>query len=83
MRLNTEMGLVIESTRLAEAIMKEFDRVAMQSAYEVVLTPDGRELHWVERTPDGEVRHRTEPETHWLRRLVIAVIALLPIEGLL
>ena len=82
-RLNTEMGLVIESPSLARAIATEVDRAAERSAYEVVLDGSGRRLEWVERTAQGQIRYRSEPKSSFARRLAIGVLAWLPIEGLL
>ena len=82
-RLNTEMGLVIESQSLARAIATEVDRAAERSAYEVVLDGSGRRLEWVEQTAHGQIRYRSEPKSSFARRMAIGVLAWLPIEGLL
>ena len=82
-RLNTEMGLVIESPSLARAIATEVDRAAERSAYEVVLDGSGRRLEWVEQTAHGQIRYRSEPKSSFARRMAIGVLAWLPIEGLL
>jgi cardiolipin synthase C len=82
-RLNTEMGFVIESASLAETIASEFDKAVEYAAYEVVLDANGRQLEWLEPTPRGEVRWHTEPETGFLKRLRIGATGFLPIEGLL
>jgi putative cardiolipin synthase len=82
-RLNTEMGVLIDSPSLAEAVSSGLDAKAPLAAYEVVLSADGERLEWVERTPQGEVRHTTEPHTGFFRRLGIGFMSLLPIEGLL
>src|SRR4030095_9579921 len=50
-RLNTEMGLVIESPSLAAAVIEEFDHVVVYGAYEVVLAADGGGVRCVEATP--------------------------------
>jgi putative cardiolipin synthase len=82
-RLNTEMGVLIDSPSLAEAVSSGLDAKAPLAAYEVVLSADGERLEWVERTPQGEVRHTTEPHTGFFRRLGIGFMSLLPVEGLL
>lgn len=81
-RLNTEMGLVIESERLAETVARLFDETVAHTTYEVVLMSNGG-LEWIERTENGEVRYRAEPKTGLLRRFAVWVMALLPIEWLL
>jgi putative cardiolipin synthase len=82
-RLNTEMGLVIESARIAETVAKELDRSLAHGSYEVLLAGNGRRIEWLERTARGEIRYRTEPKTSLLKRLAISLAALLPIEWLL
>jgi len=82
-RLNTEMGLLIDSPALAGQLADAFDRSAPSVAYEVRLGPDGRSLHWVERTASGEIRHDTEPDTSWSKRSAVGLLAILPIEWLL
>ena len=82
-RLNTEMGVVIDSAPLAERLADTFDRIVPAEAYEVRLAPGGEGLRWLERTGDGEVLHRSEPHTGWLRRFWIHFLSLLPIEWLL
>jgi putative cardiolipin synthase len=81
-RLNTEMGLVIESAQLADAISSGLDQMVERAAYEVVLGKDGT-LEWIERTDQGEVRYHHEPKTGFFRRLGVGFMSLLPIEGML
>jgi putative cardiolipin synthase len=82
-RLNTEMGLVIDSQKLAQGLAEFFDTVVPLAAYEVRLALDGRSLEWVERTASDVKRYDTEPETGWLRRLGVDFMSILPIEWLL
>jgi putative cardiolipin synthase len=82
-RLNTEMGLVIESARIAETVREELDRSLADGSYEVLLVDHGRRIEWLERTALGEIRYRTEPKTSLQKRLAIWLAALLPIEWLL
>ncbi|HVO91031.1 MAG TPA: phospholipase D family protein [Casimicrobiaceae bacterium] len=82
-RLNTEMGLVIESAILAQRLTDTFDTIVPQLAYEVRLLPDGRSLEWIERTAAGEIRYDTEPHTTWWRRSKVDVLSILPIDWLL
>ena len=82
MRLNTEMGLVVESADLAGKLAAFFDDEVPRLAYEVRLAPDGR-LSWIERSASGEQRFDTEPGTSWFRRATIEMMSILPIEWLL
>jgi putative cardiolipin synthase len=81
--LNTEIGLVIDSPQLARHLASAFDDKIPLLAYEVLLAPEGQGLQWLERTPTGETRHATEPETTLWRRLSVDLISLLPIEWML
>ncbi len=82
-RLNTEMGLVLDSPRLAGQLAAFFDNDVPDAAFEVRLAPDGETLVWIERTPSGDRHWDTEPETSWFRRAGVGVMSLLPIEWLL
>ena len=82
-RLNTEMGVVIDSAPLAALLSEALDTRIPDDAYEVRLAADGRGLEWVERTGGGEVVHTTEPRTRWPQRAWVGLLALLPIERLL
>jgi putative cardiolipin synthase len=82
-RLNTEIGVVLESAALASRLSGAFDTQILHAAYEVRLTADGRGIEWIERTERGEVRHGSAPGAGVLRRLWIGFLSLLPIEWLL
>jgi len=81
--LNTEMGLVIDSLPLAQAMADAFDRTVPLAAYEVVLSADGNGLQWIERSASGETRYDSEPQTSWLKRTGVGVLSVLPIDWLL
>lgn len=82
-RLNTEMGVVIESPALARDMAEAFDRSVPVVAYQVRLAPDGDGLAWIERTASGEKRYTTEPNTGWFKRFGVDVISVMPIDWLL
>ena len=82
-RLNTEMGLVIDSPMLAQQLAERFDTAAPLVAYEVRLGPDGRSLEWIERTAAGETRYDTEPGTTWFQRRSVDVLSILPVDWML
>jgi cardiolipin synthase C len=82
-RLNTEMGLLIESPSIAASVSAALDAVAATDAYEVRLT-DQRTLEWVTIAPDGtEANLTTEPNTTWFSRLLVKVIGVLPVEWMM
>jgi putative cardiolipin synthase len=82
-RLNTEMGLVLESPLLATRLARVFDDVVPLAAYEVRLRAGGEGLEWIERTATGEVRHETEPGIGLLRRLGTGLLETLAIDWML
>jgi putative cardiolipin synthase len=82
-RLNTEMGVVIDSPALARQLAERFDTAAPLVAYEVRLGPDGRSLEWIERTAAGETRHDTEPGTTWFQRRSVDVLSIFPVDWML
>ncbi|MBC7637209.1 MAG: phospholipase D family protein [Acetobacteraceae bacterium] len=81
LRLNTEMGLIIDSPVLAGRLQDMFCNTAADIAYEVRLA--GRRLEWIEHTEAGEMVHRHEPGTGPLQRLVLAMLSHVPVKWLL
>lgn len=81
-RWNTEMGLVIESQTLAHSVSASLDRWLPKNAFELRLGERQR-IEWVEHTEAGVVVHHEEPHANLWRRLVAALLSLLPIEWLL
>ena len=81
-RLNTELGFVIDSPRLAEAIAETFVGNLPARAYQVRLDARGK-LQWVERGNGRERIHPREPGAGFWRRAGVAVLSWLPIEWLL
>jgi putative cardiolipin synthase len=85
-KLNTEMGVVIESPVLARRLATSFETSVPNAAYEVRLTTTGAtdcSLEWIERTPAGEIHHAEEPGTIASQRAWIEILEMLPIEWLL
>ena len=81
--LNTEMGVVIDSPRMASAMAGAFSDVFQQVSFIPKLTDDGS-LVWEEARADGTaVRHQREPGMDILSRLLLWFFGLLPIEWLL
>ncbi|MDM0110818.1 phospholipase D family protein [Variovorax sp. J22R133] len=81
-RLNTEMGVVIDSPALATVLANQLDSRLPNEAYLVRLQSDGK-LEWVEQGGDGETTFTTEPESGAVRRLWIDFLKVLPIEWML
>ncbi len=83
-RLNTEMGLVIDSPVFARQLDTFFDEEVPDLAYEVRLAPQGEGLVWIERTASGEQKlHDVDPETDWAKRFRVGLMSDLPIDWLL
>jgi putative cardiolipin synthase len=82
-RLNTEMGVVLDSPRLAGRLAQAFDEVIPREQYEVRLTGDGEAVEWIERGPDGETRHDAAPATSVWRRMWSGFLSVLPLDWLL
>lgn len=81
-RLNTEMGIVVDSPALAGQMSDGMHARIPEATYAVGLTPSGR-LQWLERRGGELIRHRTEPGASRWRRLTSEALSLLPIEWML
>lgn len=81
-RLNTELGFIIDSPELAQAIADIFATEVPARAYEVKLDNKGR-LYWQENNRGEVIIHTTEPGTSGSQRAVIYLLSVLPIEWLL
>jgi len=81
-RLNTELGFVIESERMAQAMSKAFDLAVPDHAYRLELSEQGR-IVWLANTPEGLERWTKEPSSPLWRRAYVKFLSLLPIESLL
>ncbi len=80
--LNTELGFVIESQRLAQRIDQTFSERIPRMAYELKLSPSGR-INWLERNQNEVVIHGVDPNTTVLKRTLVRVLSWLPIDWLL
>ncbi len=78
--LNTELGVYFESPRYAEQIADAFDKRAMQSAYRVTLTDNGR-LQWTTLENGEEVVFDVEPETGFWKRFGTGFMSAIVPEG--
>jgi putative cardiolipin synthase len=79
--LNTEMGVLVESPRIAVALSQALDARGM--VYEVTRSNAGP-LIWREQTSGGpEIMHTTEPHASLFRRALTRVASWLPVEWIL
>lgn len=84
-RLNTEMGIVVDSQALCEMLGSGVDESLLDAAYQVILDTDpatGREsLQWVTRE-DGVIRtYTSEPGMNAWDKFKQGVLRLLPVES--
>ena len=78
--INTELGMIIDSPRLANHVGALLDRHLDRATYRVEMDDRGR-LRWIDRAVDPVVTHTVEPETTALQRFWIGLLRLLPIKG--
>ena len=69
--------------KLAGALSDGFDREVARTCYAVRLAKNGKDLEWVEHTPQGDVRFDVDPKTSFARRLGVGFMSILPIESML
>ena len=80
-RLNTEMGLLIDSERLASGLHQAFDAGLAGTAWQVQKN-DGK-LIWVDPSNDAVQPLTKEPGISFWRSISLTVIGWLPVEWLL
>ena len=78
--LNTEIGVIINSPPLANAVHKTMDDNLKKYAYKLVLDSK-QNINWLKETPSGIITLRKEPKMKWWQKAGIKVISWLPIEG--
>lgn len=70
--INTEIGLIIDSPPLAQAMSSLSSRSLVYDAYRLQLSADGHRIEWLEPRADGTTKvHYIEPGDHWGKRLQI------------
>lgn len=84
LRINTEMGLLIDNTTLAEDVARRFDAMtAPEAAYRVLLESDSKgnpRLFWETEIDQQPVRLFKEPSRGWWQREREKLLALLPMQ---
>jgi putative cardiolipin synthase len=81
--LNCEMGYLIESPGMAEALHQAFDTAIPKVSYIPALETSGA-LIWTAPQADGtSIRYDDEPESSFVQRMIVRVVGWLPIEWLL
>lgn len=77
--LNSEIGVVLNSPKLAKAVHQSMEKELLNYAYKVELDPKQR-LIWKQKTDDGIIIHDKEPQVKWWQRLALKFVSILPIE---
>ncbi|RLA42242.1 MAG: phospholipase D family protein [Gammaproteobacteria bacterium] len=76
-RINAEMGLLIDSPEMGREFMKDIEASLDDSAYKLELDKNGR-LRWRANIDGEEVLETKEPLTSWWRRFQAQVYRILP-----
>jgi putative cardiolipin synthase len=81
---NTEVGVVLESPRLATTMADRFDAHIDQIAFRVELAQDQNgtgSLRWIGHKDGVETVYDNEPDTGFWQRFTVGFLKLLPIES--
>jgi putative cardiolipin synthase len=79
--INTELGVIIRSPKIAEEIVTSAEEKAPTGAYEVFLNEKGK-VRWRSTDDDGqEVILDKEPQTTWGQRFAAGFYRMLPIRS--
>ena len=79
--INTELGVIISSPKIAEELVATVETHAATDAFEVFLNEKGK-LRWRGIDGDGqEVIFNKEPQTTWGQRFAAGFYRILPIRG--
>jgi putative cardiolipin synthase len=82
--LNTEMGVIVDSPGLAQAISEFFDTATQPSnAYRLTIDPASQSLIWNAEDAGKPVSYRSDPGATTKRRTEVTLLRLFPIDSLL
>ena len=79
-RLNTEMGVVIDSPALAGGLAERVEALLPETAYRVELD-DRNRIAWVGQHGGATERYATEPGTGFWQRFGAGLLGILPIDS--
>lgn len=77
--LNSEIGVLLNSPKLAKAVHQSMQKELLDYAYKVELD-DKQRLIWKQKTEEGMIIHRKEPQMKWWQRMALKFVSILPIE---
>lgn len=78
--LNTEIGVLLNSPPLAQAVHATMDQNLKTYAYRLVLDAN-KKITWQRETPRGPLIYTKEPKMKWWQKVGVKIISWLPIEG--
>ncbi|WP_257231464.1 phospholipase D family protein [Acinetobacter sp. YH12027] len=79
--LNTEIGVLLNSPRLAKAIHYTMDENLSKYAYKLVLNAD-QQINWKIKLSNGQTRiYPREPKIKWWQKAGVKFVSWLPLEG--
>jgi putative cardiolipin synthase len=87
-RINTEIGLLIDSPDLARELERRYETGLAKACYAVVLeakNPDkpggSKELVWIEHQDGEQIRYNKEPQTTFWQRFGVGFIGFFPVDS--
>ncbi|MEB3754540.1 phospholipase D family protein [Acinetobacter sp. MD2(2019)] len=81
-RLNTEIGVLLNSPSLASAIHTTMNNDLSKYSYQLQLSPQ-QNIQWLRTTPPPEQIYNKEPKMKWWQKAGLQFISWLPIEGMM
>jgi len=78
--VDTEMGVIIESPKIATAFAERLDAVNLERMYQVFLNDKGK-VRWKGVEQGQEVILSKEPQTSWWQRFSAGFLSVLPIKS--
>lgn len=79
--LNTEIGIMIDSTELARQAGELFEKtISRENSYRLCLD---KKLTWLGLKDGAEIIYTSEPKAGYFRRLSVLLLSMLPFESLL
>ena len=79
--LNTEIGVLLNSPKLARTVHETMDQNLSKFAYKLV-TDSNNAINWKIKKANNEIKtYTSEPKMKWYNKAAMKVISWLPIEG--
>ncbi len=71
---NSELGIVIRSTEIADQVISLLDDISADGSYRLQLDPEGKHIEWVSGAPGAEQVWYRDPEATKLQRLTVDLL---------